>query len=183
MKKKDALGQFEQLVLTAVLLCRENAYGIPVHQKVEQLGERPVKPPSVYITLGRLEEKGYLRSRFADPTPQRGGKRKRYFRVLAAGNCQKAIQAENDTRGTIHLLLSDVRMPDMSGPVIAQILKKHRPDMRVMLMSGYPDGEIVPLLRAVNTAFDPATIHEATTLEYKEFKTGRRHPWAEDRVM
>jgi hypothetical protein len=48
---------------------------------------------------------------------------------------------------------------------------------------GYPDADVVPLLRAVNTAFDPATIHDPTELEYKEFKTGRRHPWAHDRVM
>ena len=48
---------------------------------------------------------------------------------------------------------------------------------------GYPDADIVPLLRAVNTAFDPQTIQAETHLEYKEFDTGRRHPWAEDRVM
>jgi hypothetical protein len=48
---------------------------------------------------------------------------------------------------------------------------------------GYPDEAVVPLLRAVNTAYDPQTIHTATDLEYKELKTGRRHPWAEDRVM
>lgn len=48
---------------------------------------------------------------------------------------------------------------------------------------GYPDSDIIPLLNAVNTAFDPLTIHVATSLEFKEFKTGRRHPWAQDRVM
>jgi hypothetical protein len=48
---------------------------------------------------------------------------------------------------------------------------------------GYREPEIVPLLRAVNTAFDPATIHDPTDAEYKEFFTGRRHTWAEDRVM
>ena len=48
---------------------------------------------------------------------------------------------------------------------------------------GYPDADIVPLLRAVNTAFDPLTVHDPTDLEYKELATGRRHPWAEDRVM
>ncbi|MFO0824086.1 MAG: hypothetical protein U0792_13400 [Gemmataceae bacterium] len=48
---------------------------------------------------------------------------------------------------------------------------------------GYPDADIVALLRAVNTAFDPATIHDPTNDDYKEFKTGRRHTWAEDRVM
>ncbi len=48
---------------------------------------------------------------------------------------------------------------------------------------GYPDPDIVPLLRAVNAAFDPATIHDPTDQDYKELATGRRHPWAEDRVM
>ncbi len=48
---------------------------------------------------------------------------------------------------------------------------------------GYPDPDVVPLLRAVNTAFDPQTIHAPIPLEYKEFATGRRHTWAEDRVM
>lgn len=48
---------------------------------------------------------------------------------------------------------------------------------------GYADAAMAHLLRAVNTAFDPATIHEPTHLDFKEYKTGRRHPWAEDRVM
>jgi hypothetical protein len=48
---------------------------------------------------------------------------------------------------------------------------------------GYPDPDIVPLLKAVNTAFDPQTVHDPTDAEYKEFATGRRHAWAEDRVM
>src|SRR5437667_10688318 len=48
---------------------------------------------------------------------------------------------------------------------------------------GYPDPDIIPLLKNINTAFNPQTIHEPITAEYKEFDTGRRHPWAEDRVM
>ncbi len=48
---------------------------------------------------------------------------------------------------------------------------------------GYPDADVVPLLRLVNAAFDPATIHDATAAEYKEFLTGRRFPWAADRAM
>ena len=65
------------------------------------------------------------------------------FFVLSACNGTKAIQVESATEGTIHLLLSDVMMPDMSGPLVAQALKKHRPEMRVMLMSGYPDGDML----------------------------------------
>ena len=48
---------------------------------------------------------------------------------------------------------------------------------------GYESPDIVPVLRNLNTAFDPHTIHQSIDVEYKEFDTGRRHPWAEDRVM
>jgi hypothetical protein len=48
---------------------------------------------------------------------------------------------------------------------------------------GYGDPDIIPLLKYINTAYNPQTIHTPTEDEYKEFDTGRRHPWAEDRVM
>ena len=48
---------------------------------------------------------------------------------------------------------------------------------------GYPDADIVPILQKLNTAFNPQTIHDVTDREYKEFDTGKRRPWAEDRVM
>jgi hypothetical protein len=48
---------------------------------------------------------------------------------------------------------------------------------------GYPDAEVVPILKAVHTAFNPELIHAPFDGDFKEFKTGRRHPWAEDRVM
>lgn len=48
---------------------------------------------------------------------------------------------------------------------------------------GYQDADIIPLLQNINTAYNPETIHNPTDLEYKEYDTGRRHPWAEDRVM
>jgi len=48
---------------------------------------------------------------------------------------------------------------------------------------GYEHDDVIPILRMINTAFDPQKIHEPTSAEYKEFDTGRRHPWAEDRVM
>ena len=48
---------------------------------------------------------------------------------------------------------------------------------------GYGDADVVPLLRMINTAYNPETLHASTEAEYKEFDTGRRHPWAEDRVM
>ena len=62
------------------------------------------------------------------------------FSVLVAANSTEAIEIESGFGARIDLLLSDVMMPDMSGPVIAKLLKKYRPEMRVLMMSGYPEG-------------------------------------------
>lgn len=80
------LGQFEQAVLAAILALRDQAYGVRVHAKVEEL-VRPKKVSlgAVYITLDRLEEKDWVSSWLADPTPERGGRAKRYFRVEPPG--------------------------------------------------------------------------------------------------
>jgi hypothetical protein len=48
---------------------------------------------------------------------------------------------------------------------------------------GYGNADLVPLLKSIGGVFDPNTIHEPTTADYKEFKTGRCHPWAEDRIL
>jgi hypothetical protein len=85
MKQKDALGQFEQLVLSAVLVVGKNAYPVPALQAVARMSAREVSPGSVYITLERQARKGYLVSRLGPSTPQRGGRPKRYYRMLAAG--------------------------------------------------------------------------------------------------
>jgi DNA-binding PadR family transcriptional regulator len=87
MAKGDYLGDLEQLVLSATLLLGENAYGMTVHEKVEELAEgfREVSLGSAYTTLERLEQKGYIKSWFADPTPERGGRAKKYFKVTATG--------------------------------------------------------------------------------------------------
>jgi PadR family transcriptional regulator PadR len=87
MAKGDYLGDLEQLILTAVLLLGENAYGMTVHEKVEELAEgvREVSLGSAYTTLERLEQKGYIKSWFSDPTPERGGRAKKYFKVTALG--------------------------------------------------------------------------------------------------
>ncbi len=95
MKNADSLGQFEQLVLTGVLLLREQAYGMAVHAKVCELGGRQVLLPAVYVTLDRLEDKGYVTSWLTDPTPERGGRAKRCFRLLALG--ERALQESAST--------------------------------------------------------------------------------------
>ena len=67
------------------------------------------------------------------------------YEVLLANSSQRAIRVAADFSRTIHLLLSDVMMPDMCGPELADMLKLRRPEMRVMLMSGYADGAMLVL--------------------------------------
>ena len=67
------------------------------------------------------------------------------FTVVAASNLKQAVRLEAEFPGTIDLLLSDVRVSGMSGPKLAKILKERRPQMRVVLMSGYPGGALLVL--------------------------------------
>jgi len=86
MAKAESLGQFEQLVLTAVLTLGQDAYGITIHEKVRELVHpKSVSLGAVYVTLERLEEKGLVTSRLSDPTPERGGRAKRYYRLEGVG--------------------------------------------------------------------------------------------------
>jgi DNA-binding PadR family transcriptional regulator len=79
------LGEFEVVVLMAVLHLRDDAYGSSIREGIEERTGRPVTRGAVYITLDRLEEKGLLGSKLGDATPGRGGRPKRLFRVTAAG--------------------------------------------------------------------------------------------------
>jgi DNA-binding PadR family transcriptional regulator len=79
------LGEFEVVVLLAVLHLRDDAYGSSIRDDIEGRAGRPVSRGAVYITLDRLEQKGLLTSKLGGATPGRGGRPKRLFRVTAAG--------------------------------------------------------------------------------------------------
>src|SRR6476659_1953731 len=86
MASPDSLGQFEQLVMTAILARREDSYGVTIHSKVEELVRpKAVSLGAVYVTLDRLEDKGLIASRLSDPTPERGGRAKRCYHLAALG--------------------------------------------------------------------------------------------------
>lgn len=78
-------GEFELLVLLAILRLREEAYGVTIRAEVERETSRALSLGSVYKTLSRLEGKGYLESRVAPPTRERGGRRKKLYRITARG--------------------------------------------------------------------------------------------------
>lgn len=76
-----ALGELEQLVLVAILRLGDEAYGVPIVEEIERRTGRNVKRAAVYVALTRMETRGLVSSRMGEPTPERGGKAKRYFRV------------------------------------------------------------------------------------------------------
>ena len=78
-------SDFEQQVLLAVWRLGEEAYGASVRDELEAATGHEVTQGAVYVTLVRLEKKGWLRSSLSDPTPVRGGKAKRYFEILPEG--------------------------------------------------------------------------------------------------
>ena len=97
MKNTDFLGEFEQVVLLAVLRMERDAYAVPILREIEKRTRRSVARGALYVTLERLEEKGYLDSWLSDPTPERGGRPKRYYKVKPAGvaaleNSRNALQ-------------------------------------------------------------------------------------------
>lgn len=73
------VGEFEQMVLLAVLQVRDDAYGVTVHEELERHTDRAVSRGAVYMTLDRLEKKGLLKSSLSEPTAERGGRSKRCY--------------------------------------------------------------------------------------------------------
>jgi PadR family transcriptional regulator, regulatory protein PadR len=85
MAKREFLGGFELLVLLALIGLGDEAYGVPISEAIETSSGRDVSLGSVYITLERLGRKGLVSSRLGEPTAERGGRAKTYFKVTAKG--------------------------------------------------------------------------------------------------
>lgn len=83
--KGERLGEFEEFTLLAVRALGDNTYAVPVQQYVEKVTARPVSLGSIYAALGRLEEKGFLRSTMSEAVAQRGGKSKRVYSATPSG--------------------------------------------------------------------------------------------------
>src|SRR5436190_13305725 len=95
MTDSTAIGEFEQVVLLSIMRLGDEAYAVSIRDEILQCTGRDVSRGSVYITLDRLETKGYLRSYLADPTPERGGRAKRFYalRPLAVNALKESRRA------------------------------------------------------------------------------------------
>ena len=85
MGDRQLLGEVEQLVLLAILRIGDDAYAVPIRDELERSAGVSLSRGTIYVTLDRLERKGYVTSWFDDPTPQPGGKARRCFRAERAG--------------------------------------------------------------------------------------------------
>jgi DNA-binding PadR family transcriptional regulator len=98
------LGEFELIVMLVLLRLGENAYGVPISREIERQCGREAALGSVYATLERLQKKGLVSSSLGEPTAERGGRAKRYFRVTAKG-----LRAARETRQSLTKLWDGLR--------------------------------------------------------------------------
>lgn len=108
MKNPTYIGDFELVVMLALLRLGDGAYGVPISKEIEKQCGRQALLGSVYATLERLAEKGLVASNLGEPTPERGGRAKRYFHLT-----RKGLRKVRETRQALIRMWSD--LPQLEG--------------------------------------------------------------------
>lgn len=102
------LTDFELMIMLAIFRVREQAYGVPIAREIEATTGRPVTLAAVYLALDRLQQNKLVTSRLGGPTPERGGRAKKFFRVTPAG-----LRAVRQTQRAFVALWHDI--PELKG--------------------------------------------------------------------
>jgi DNA-binding PadR family transcriptional regulator len=110
MPATATLGDFEQVVLLAILRLGDGAYGVTIREEIQARTDREPAPGALYTTLDRLEDKGLITSRLGDPTPQRGGRAKRFFQVSAVG-----VEAVARAQRSYQRLMEGLKLPGVAN--------------------------------------------------------------------
>src|SRR5688500_15296629 len=105
---KEFLGEFEELVLTLVAALQDDAYGAAISDEIENKFKREVNLRAVHVTLYRLEDKGYIKSKLGGGTKERGGRRKRIFTITSAG--LSMLRAMKETRLELWKMVPQLKM-------------------------------------------------------------------------
>jgi DNA-binding PadR family transcriptional regulator len=108
MVRQVNLGELEHLTLLAILRIPDGAYGVPIREEIRRCTNRKVSAGALYTILSRLEDKGLVRSSFGDPTPERGGRPKRYYRVTSQG-----VAAVKATQRNLQNLMRGLRLSEL----------------------------------------------------------------------
>jgi PadR family transcriptional regulator PadR len=114
MTVSHSLGDFEQLVLLALVRLGDQAYGVTIHNEIVRRAGRDVTVAAVYKTLDRLELKGFAVSALGEPTAERGGRRKKHFRIQPAGRRALAYALGSLRR------MADGLQPELDGAFPAE---------------------------------------------------------------
>ena len=105
---RQHLTDFELMILLAILRIGDEAYGVPIARELEETGKRTVLLGAIYAALDRLEDNGLVGSTYGDPTPARGGRAKRFFKVTPTG-----VKAVKETQRVFTALWSGI--PALKG--------------------------------------------------------------------
>ncbi|MEL7118663.1 MAG: helix-turn-helix transcriptional regulator [Bacteroidota bacterium] len=106
--KKYPLGEFEEVVLLMVGVLYDEAYGVAIKDAIEEKLQRKVSVGALQAALRRMEQKGYLNSKYGESTQARGGKRKKYFYMTANG--KRALEYTRDTRNKLWNDIPDIAL-------------------------------------------------------------------------
>jgi DNA-binding PadR family transcriptional regulator len=98
--KEQSLGEFEELVLLMVAAQHDEAYGVSILEQLEEKLEKKVNISAIHVALKRLEDKGFLKSRFGGITTDRGGRRKKFYVITAIG--KKMLDSQYALRTSIY---------------------------------------------------------------------------------
>src|SRR5262245_41867109 len=104
-KNIRVLGGFESLLLLAILRLGERAYGVTIRQELLERAQKDIAIGAIYTSLNRLEQKGFVESWLGDPTTERGGRAKRFYRLTATG-----LNALNDTQRAMQSMLDGLTL-------------------------------------------------------------------------
>jgi PadR family transcriptional regulator PadR len=104
--KQQTLGEFEELVLLIVAALHDEAYGVIILEKLEEKLNRKVNISAVHVTLKRIEEKGFVKSRFGGITEDRGGRRKKFYVITPVG--KKMLDAQYELRTGIYKQIPEI---------------------------------------------------------------------------
>lgn len=97
---QHSLGEFEELVLLLVAALHDEAYGVAILENLEEKQKKKINISAVHVALKRMEDKGFVKSRFGGITEDRGGRRKKYYTITALG--KKVLDAQHELRTSIY---------------------------------------------------------------------------------
>jgi PadR family transcriptional regulator PadR len=98
--KQQSLGEFEELVLLMVAALHNEAYGVGILQSLEEKQNKKINISAIHVALKRLEEKGFVKSKFGGITEERGGRRKKFYNITALG--KKMLDSQYALRTSIY---------------------------------------------------------------------------------